>query len=64
MLPQAAETQKKNPETSLLSNLMSNLPKRTSTPRKGQDDDPELENSESEAKSKSKSCDVMIVVTS
>ena len=52
MLTQTAQTQKKSPETSLLSNLMSNLPKRTSTPRKGQDDQTEAN---SEAKTKSKS---------
>ena len=60
MLVQAAQTQKKSPETSLLSNLMSNLPKRTSTPRKGQDD--EREELNSEAKTKSKGWDVMMIV--
>ena len=55
MLTQAAQTQKKSPETSLLSNLMSNLPKRTSTPRK--DDQTEAN---SEAKTKSKRWDTII----
>ena len=57
MLTQAAKKQKNSPETSLLSNLMSNLPKRTSTPRKGHDDQTEAN---SEAKTKSKSWDTII----
>ena len=52
MLVQTAHTEKKSPETLLLSNLMSNLPKRTSTPRKGQDDEQEELNSEAKTKSK------------